>query len=42
MKKVDKLIIKILLEICDILTHYSDKITFIHITSIRKMVDEFE
>lgn len=42
MKKIDKVIIKILLEICEILTYFSDKICFTSIMSIKKIIVDMD
>lgn len=42
MKKIDKLIIFILLKICSILTNYSDKITGTDIFTINQKIAEIE
>lgn len=42
MKKIDKLIIFILLKICSILTTYSDKISSTDIFTINQKIEEIE
>lgn len=42
MKKIDKLIIFILLKICSMLTHYSDEISSTDIFTINQKVEEIE
>ena len=42
MKKIDKLIIFILLKICSILTNYSDKISSTDIFTVNQKIEEIE
>ena len=42
MKKIDKLIIFILLKICSILTNYSDKISSTDIFTVNQKIEKIE